>query len=363
VIDLGALRKNVDVVSACVGPQVGVMAVVKADAYGHGAVPVARAIERKVWGFGVSLVEEGIELRRGGIEAPVVVLGSFYGWSHRDVIAYRLTPVIGDRSDVEKFARAAEELTPGKKIGVHVKIDTGMSRLGVRPEKIRDLVASLGAVEVTGVCTHLGDADGEDPIPSESQLREFQRARGALAAAGIRPLVTHAANSAGTLRFAAARGELVRPGLALYGYNASAHAAYSGLTPAMQLQSKIVALRSVPAGTRVSYGSRFSAGRQSLIATVPIGYADGYSRRMSGKAEVLVGGKRCQVAGAITMDMLMVDVTDAGCSVGDDVVLMGAQGGERITADELARWGDTISWEIFTAISKRVPRVYVGDRA
>jgi alanine racemase len=342
---------------------VGVMAGVKADAYGHGAVPVARAIERKVWGFGVSLVEEGIELRRGGIEAPVVVLGSFYGWSHRDVIAYRLTPVVGDASDVEKFARAAEELTPGKKVGVHVKVDTGMSRLGVRPEKLDELIAALSSVEVTGVCTHLGDADGEDAGPSDRQISEYEKARARLAAAGIRPLVSHAANSAATLRFTSARGDLVRPGLALYGYNASPHAAFAGLTPVMQLQSKIVALRSVEAGTRVSYGTHFTTTRHSVIATVPIGYADGYARRMTNRAQVLVGGKRCPVAGAITMDMLMVDVTDVSCSVGDQVVLFGAQGGERITAEELARWGDTISWEVFTSISKRVPRVYTGERA
>jgi alanine racemase len=187
-------------------------------------------------------------------------------------------------------------------------------------------------------------------------------ARSELERAGIKPLVVHAANSAGTQRFAAARHDLVRPGIALYGYNPSPHAAFTGLQPVMSLSSKIVALRDVPAGTRISYGAGFAVSRATRVATVPIGYADGYSRRMSGRAQVLVAGRRCPVLGVITMDMLMIDVTDAPCVVGDEVVLMGAQGQERITAEDLAGWSGTIAWEVFTAVSKRVPRVYVGDR-
>ena len=178
------------------------------------------------------------------------------------------------------------------------------------------------------------------------------------------PLV-HVANSAATLRFVDARGELVRPGLALYGLSPSTAAHYTGLLPAMSLKSRVVALRELPAGEQVSYGGLWRAPKPSRIATVPIGYADGYTRRMTGQAEVLVGGARCPVVGAITMDMCMVDVTaltGAGAKLGDEVVLLGGQGGQRIGADELATWAGTISWEIFTGISKRVPRVYVGER-
>jgi alanine racemase len=363
-IDLAALRKNVDVLAATVGASVGILAVVKADAYGHGALACARALERKVWGFAVSLVEEGVELRRGGIEAPIVVLGSFYGYSHRDVLAFRLTPVVADPADVEKFARAADEMSAGR-VGVHLKIDTGMSRLGVRVEALDEMLTRLQqtpGVELTGLCSHLASADADDAAPSAEQLRRFDEARRRIAGAGFTVPLTHVANSAATLRFGDARFDLIRPGLALYGYSPSPAAAYTGLLPAMSLKSRIVALRDLPAGERVSYGGLWQAATPARIATVPIGYADGYTRRMTGKAEVLVGGARRPVVGAITMDMCMVDVTGVDAKLGDEVVLLGAQGTQRIDADELASWAGTIPWEIFCGVSKRVPRVYVGER-
>lgn len=372
-VDLAALRKNVDVLAGTVGPGVGILAVVKADAYGHGALAVARALERKVWGFAVSLVEEGVELRRGGIEAPIVVLGSFYGYSHRDVIAFRLTPVVADEGDVEKFARAADEMSSGR-LGLHLKIDTGMSRLGVKLERLDAMLARIKAtpaVELTGLCSHLASADVDDATPSEAQLRLFDEARRRVTAAGFSAPLLHVANSAATLRFGDARFDLIRPGLALYGYSPSPAAGYTGLVPAMSLKSRIVALRELAAGERVSYGGLWQAASPTRIATVPIGYADGYTRRMTGRAHVLVGGGRCPVVGAITMDMCMIDVGavghggpagPSGARLGDEVVLLGTQGGERIGADELAGWAGTIVWEIFTGISKRVPRVYVGER-
>jgi alanine racemase len=365
-VDLAALRKNVDVIAAAVGPGVGILAVVKADAYGHGALACARALERKVWGFGVSLVEEGVELRRGGIEAPIVVLGSFYGYAHRDLVAYRLTPVISDEHDVDKLARAADEMAAGR-VGVHLKIDSGMSRLGVRPEggRLDAMLAHLAAtpaVELTGLCSHLASADADDRAPTDEQLERFAAARARVLAAGFAPALTHVANSAGTLRFPDARYDLVRPGLGLYGYSPSPAAEFAGLRPALSLKSRIVAVRDLQPGEHVSYGGLWTAAVPARIATVPIGYADGYSRRLTGQAEVLIGGRRCPVAGAITMDMIMVDVTAVSAKIGDDVVLLGSQGDQRIGADELARWGGTIPWEIFTGISKRVPRIYVGER-
>jgi alanine racemase len=309
----------------------------------------------------VSLVEEGIELRRGGVEAPILVLGSFYGLSHRDVVAYRLTPVISDEEDLPRFARAAEDFAqvrnqPLKAVGVHLKIDSGMSRLGLRPEGLDSFLTRLKAtpgVELTGLCTHLASAEAPRAEATERQLTVFEAARQAVLAAGFRPTLTHVSNSAGTLKFVASRFDLVRPGLALY----SAHPLLPGLTPVMTLQSRVVALREVPAGTPVSYGGLYVAERATRIATVPIGYADGYSRRMTGKAQMLVGGRRCPVVGAITMDMCMVEVGPEA-RVGDEVVLLGAQGRERITAVDVAAWGGTIEWEVFTSISKRVPRIY-----
>jgi alanine racemase len=204
----------------------------------------------------------------------------------------------------------------------------------------------------------------EDEAPTEAQLERFEAARARVAAAGFTPALTHFANSAATLRFAATRFDLVRPGLALYGYSPSPAAAYSGLRAALTLKSRIVSLRELSAGDTVSYGGMWTAPAAARIATVPIGYADGYTRRLTGKAQVLVGGQRCPVVGAITMDMIMVDVTATAAKLGDEVVLLGAQGDEstRIDADELAAWAGTISWEIFCGISKRVPRVYVGER-
>jgi alanine racemase len=344
---------------------VGLLAVVKADAYGHGALACARALEKKVFGFAVSLVEEGIELRRGGVEAPILVLGSFYGLSHRDVVAYRLTPVVSDENDLERFARAAEDFAqvrnqPMKPVGAHLKIDTGMSRLGVRPEQLDAFLLRLKetpGVELTGLCTHLASAEAVSAQATERQLEVFEGARQKVLAAGFRPTLTHVSNSAGTLRYVASRFDLVRPGLALY----SSQPGLPGLTAAMTLKSRVVALREAPAGTPISYGGMFVTAEAAHIATVPVGYADGYSRRMTGQAQVLVGGRRCPVVGAITMDMCMVMVGPEA-RVGDEVVLIGAQGQERISAAQLAAWGGTIEWEVFTSISKRVPRIYSGER-
>ena len=366
-VDLAALRKNADLLQATVGPGVGLLAVVKADAYGHGAVACARALERKLFGFAVSLVEEGIELRRGGVEAPILVLGSFYGLSHRDVVAYRLTPVVSDAADLARFAGAAKDFAearnrPLEPVGVHLKIDSGMSRLGLRPEQLDDFLERLrqtAGVELTGLCTHLASADAPTSAPTDQQLAVFEAARARVLSAGFSPTLTHVANSAGALRFAKARFDLVRPGLSLF----ASQPLLPGLVPVMSLKSRVVALRELPAGTPVSYGGLYHTSERSRIATVPVGYADGYSRRLSGQAQVLVGGRRVAVVGAITMDMCMVDVTAVPkVALGDEVVLLGAQGAERITVAELAAWGGTIEWEIFTSISKRVPRVYLGGR-
>jgi alanine racemase len=269
--------------------------------------------------------------------------------------------VVSDEADLGRFQQAAEDFAqvrnlPLKPVGVHLKIDSGMSRLGLRPEGIDGFLERLGrtpGVELTGLCTHLAEADGDDPAPTREQLRVFEAARKRVLDAGFRPTLTHVANSAGTARFAEARFDLVRPGLSLYSPNGRV----AGLQPILSLKSRIVALRELPAGTRISYSGLYTAREPMRVATVPIGDADGYTRRLTGRAQVLVGGRRRPVVGAITMDMLMVEVGPEA-KLGDEVVLLGAQGSERIGAAEIARWGDTIEWEVFTAISKRVPRVY-----
>ena len=365
-MDLSALRSNADVIRARVGPGCGIMAVVKADAYGHGAVVVARSLERRVWGFGVSLVEEGVEIRRAGVDAPIVVLGAFYGHDHRDLIAYRLTPVIGDAADLARFRRAADDLGV-ERVDVHLKIDTGMSRLGILPgaalEAFCDVLATVPGISLSGLMTHFHSADDGDSEPSLQQLARFEDARAQLASRGHVPQLVHAANSAAMVRFPQARFGLVRPGLALYGLQPGPDANIPGLRPVMALKSRIVALREIAVGESVSYGAQFRAVRRTRVATVAVGYADGYTRRLSGRAEVLVRGRRVPLIGAVTMDMCLVDVTDLDAAgLGDEVVLLGSQGEHRISADELAQHTGTVSYEVLCAVSKRVPRVYTGER-
>lgn len=360
---MAALRHNCDLLAATVGPKVGVLAVIKADAYGHGALACAQALERRAWGFAVSLVEEGIELRRGGIAVPIVVLGSCFGHSHRDVLAYQLTPVVSQLDDLQAYSRAAVEIG-NRQAAIHLKIDTGMARLGFLPSQLPQLIAELrrtANLHVSGLCTHLAEADAASETSTRQQLARFDAARAELARAGYAPTLVHIANSAGLWRYPEARADLVRPGLALFGESPMENANFPALAPVMRLKSKIVALRQLPPHSPVSYGAHYHTQTAAEIATVPVGYADGYSRRMSGRAEVLVTGRRCKVVGAITMDMCMVDVTELGAHVGDEVVLLGRQADGEIRASEWAEWSQTITWEIFCGISKRVPRIYFKD--
>ncbi len=368
-IDLEAIAANARRLQAHVGSDVGILGVVKADAYGHGAVPVARALVERggVAGLAVSLLEEGLELRRAGVGGMILVMGAVYTHAHLDVLAHDLTPVIAEPQDVEQFARAAQ--VRGERARVHVKVDTGMARLGVRPEELRALALALAGaaahVDVVGVMTHLACADdvagGE--ATTAAQLERFHAALAVLARSGIRPRVLHTANSAGAVRFAAARQDAIRPGLVLYG-GGSGFAGALGLEPAMRLVSGIVQLRFIDPGDAVSYGGHFRASARTHVATVPMGYADGYPRRVNlpgtTPAHVLVRGVRCAVLGSVCMDMVMADVTALGdqVAVGDEVVLLGAQGDERISASELAQRAGLIEYEITCGVSKRVPRVY-----
>jgi alanine racemase len=356
-VDLAALKDNLRALRThLAGSRASVHAVIKADAYGHGAVPVATALERAgVDGFCVSLVEEGIELRRA-TRAPVLVLGGFYGAAHRDVVEHGLTPVVFDLSDVEKLARAAGD----RRVPIHIKVDTGMARLGVSPSALPDFLAKVKDftnVEVVGICTHLACADADGDEATQHQLERFDAV---LKQVG-RPKVVHAANSAGAVRFPASRYDLVRPGIALLGDAASPQAVLPGAKPVLRLVTRVIALHDIEAGDGVSYGALWRATRRSRIATLPIGYADGYPRRQTNTGEVLLRGHRAPVVGAVCMDMFMVDVTDiAGAAVGDEVVLLGEQGKERISASDWARWAGTANYEIYCGISKRVPRVYIG---
>lgn len=376
-VDLAALRRNATRIRATVGAGVAVFGVVKADAYGHGAVEVASVLESLVDGMAVSLVEEGIELRDAGISKPILVLGAYYGRYHSEVLEEGLTPVIYDAGDFERFGQAPVRRRPptrrngGPRAGagrfpVHVKIDTGMNRLGFDLGAIPDLAAVAARfpqLAIDGLCTHLASADLASPDATLAQLVRFDQAIATARAHAVLPRVIHAANSAGMARFPEARFSAIRPGLALYGSMPSEVVARADLEPVLSLRTRIMALHRVPVGGQVSYGGRWQAARASAIATLPMGYADGYPRHCQG-AHVLVRGQRAKVVGAVCMDMMMVDVTDiAGASAGDDAVIIGCSGKECIRAEDLARWSGTISYEILCGISKRVPRIYRGQGA
>jgi alanine racemase len=366
-VNLEALRHNLRVVRRHAGAA-RVWAVLKADAYGHGAPAVARTLERaKVDGFCVALLEEAVELREAGIVAPILVMGGHYGNAHEEVVERGLLPVVADLGQVASFARLVRAGAAEGPIDVHVKIDTGMARLGFTLEELPEVAACLRnfpEVRVHGLMTHLACADALGDDETKEQLRRFDEATALLARHGVRPVVRHAASSAALLRDHATL-DVVRPGLALFGVSpcVSGQPLTNELRGVMRVRTEIVALRDVDAGAPVGYGGTWRAPRRSRIATLPVGYADGISRRLSNCGHVLVRGKRVPIVGTVSMDMAMVDVTDVpDASVRDEVVLLGGQEGPHgkaaIGADEIARHGDTIAWEVLTSVSRRVPRFY-----
>lgn len=360
-VDLGAIVRNADRISGMVSGA-SIWAVIKADAYGHGAVPVARALGSRCPALAVSLVEEAIELRAAGIPAPIVVLSAYYDRCHGQVLDERLIPVVYDAVDLELFSQAA--LARRRLAELYLKVETGMNRLGIAPRQlpaVLDRIAQLPGIRLAGLCTHFASADSPDATPTIRALSVFQDCLTEAERRGLPPLLNHAANGAAAIRFPAARFQAVRPGLALYGAMSSTVVQVPSLEPALRLATRIMAIHDVAEGETVSYGGEWRAARPSTIATLPIGYADGYPRHVRG-AQALLRGKRVSIVGAVCMDMLMVDVTDVpGAAVGDEITLIGKGAGETaasITVDELAAWAGTINYEILSGISKRVPRVY-----
>jgi len=363
VIDLDAVAANVAGLAALVAPA-AVLATVKADAYGHGAVPVARAAlgAGATW-LGVASVEECVELRAAGITAPVLGFAEPPVAAAATVVQAGLTPFVYSEAGIDALGAAAERA--GTVLPVHLKVDTGMHRVGCRPEAapvLAERVAAHGALRLEGIGTHLAAADGPDPTATEGQLDAFEVVLAAVTRAVGRPSVVHAANSAGAVAFPRARYDLVRLGISVYGVvPAPELVGRVDLRPVLALEAGVSFVKDLPAGARVSYGWRYELARPARIATVPVGYADGVPRALGTRGgEVLVGGRRCPIAGTVTMDQLMVDVGDADVAVGDPVVLIGRQGDEVILADEWATRLDTIPNEILTRFGGRLPRHHVG---
>jgi len=361
-INLANLRHNLRVLQRAAGGS-EVWGVLKADGYGHGAKAVARTLERAgARGLCVALLEEGIELREAGIRVPILVMGGYYGRAWGELLRHDLTPVVFEPGHIEELAEEVR-YSSSEPIAVHVKIDTGMGRLGVMPKDVGKLGATLmrhPEVQLQGLMTHFACADIGEGV--DEQLDRFDVATATLRAMGLSPSMRHAANSAAALSSPRARLDVVRPGIALFGV-APSDGLTGELRPVMRIQSEVVALRDLAPGMSAGYGATWRATRPSRIATVPMGYADGLSRGLSNNGFALVRGKRAPIVGVVSMDMTMIDVTDVdGARMGDEVVLLGAQkgplGSDAITAEEIAKRLDSIPWEVLTAVSRRVPRFY-----
>ncbi len=365
-IGLPAIKKNISAFRRILSGQARIMGIVKADAYGHGALRVSEALrEVGVKRFGVALVQEGVELRENGFDEPVLILGYTPEEDFPLLLRYGLTPTIYDYSQAVQLDRQAGEM--GKPAKVHLKVDTGMGRIGFQPEKraVQEIgkIAKLPNLVLEGIFSHQAWADNPLSDFASVQFARFQNFIGDLERAGMKFPLTHIANSAAAINFPSMHLDLVRIGISLYGLYPDAQMAIDPkieLHPAMQVKARLVHVKEVPEGTPLSYGCTFTTGRNCLIGTVPMGYADGIPRALSNNGEVLVRGKRCPIAGRICMDQFMVDLTGLEkVQVGDELVLLGRQGTEEISADEVAEKAGTISYEIVTRMSRRLPRTYL----
>jgi alanine racemase len=362
-IDLGAIARNYRTIADRLGRDRVLYCVVKADAYGHGAVAVARRlVSEGADRFGVAVAEEGLALRRAGVRGEILLLNFSDPADAGIDRAYGLTPTLYALDQARAFSEATR--TFGTPLAVHLKLDTGMGRIGFRPEDIDPLASLLrGArgLAVAGTFTNLASA--EDPASPETarQVEAMRSCLAALSAAGVGPGTVHVANSAGVLFHPDARFDGARPGLALYGVPPS-DAIDSGvrLEPAMTLETRVMAVKEVPKGSALGYGGRFVTSRPSTIAALPIGYHDGFRRSFSGRVRVLLRGSELPVVGAVSMDLTLVDATGVGARAGDRVVCLGTDGPVRVGAWDLARAADTIPYEILCGIGSRVPRVYAG---
>jgi alanine racemase len=361
-INLSAIEYNFRHVEKCVGKRAKILAVVKADAYGHGAVEVSQRLKKcGVKYFGVATVLEAIELRKNKINSPILLLTVCYGNEFSALINYNITPTIVDLNTAAVLDKKLSKL--GKKLPIHVKIDTGMGRIGIWHKDSLEFIMRLSKLKnliLEGIYTHFPSAD-EDEEFTKLQIASFDRLIDDLKVHGINIPLRHAANSAGIMRYKDAHFSLVRPGLMLYGlYSDKNSQRFINLKPAMSFKTAIAYLKDVPAGRSISYSRTFITTRETRIATLPVGYADGYNRLLSNRAQVLIKGRRCPVIGRVCMDHTMIDVSEVDAKIGDEVVLIGRQGGLEINAEEIAHLCSTISYEVVCWISKRVSRIYIG---
>ena len=359
-IDLDALAGNLLALRGRLGAA-RILAVVKADAYGHGAVPVSRRLEREgVDWLGVAIPEEGVEIRLAGVRTPILIMGGFSPAQAALLLSHDLTPAVFRPDHVE--ALSAEAVRRRTTARLHVKIDTGMGRLGVPADQVTAfarLLKDAPGLEVTGAFSHLAVADEPDDPFTAQQLNQFLGSVATLRAAGLRPADLHLANSPAVVGHRSTWLTLARPGLLLYGYNPGTHPAPLAVRPVLSVRARIVLIKDLPAGASVGYGRAWKAPEPSRIATLAIGYADGLPRSAGPRASVLIRGRRAPVVGRISMDLTTVDVSAIpDAALGDVATVLGADGGDRLGADSLAAAASTITWEILSRIGVRMPRLF-----
>nr|WP_317362687.1 alanine racemase [uncultured Blautia sp.] len=365
-IDLDAITYNLEHIKKNLAPGTQVIAVLKADGYGHGAVPLARRIQKdpEIWGIAVATVEEGEELRNAGITKPILILGYTYQEDYQKIANLDFRPAVFKLSMAKELSKAA--LEAGKTLKIHIKIDTGMTRIGYRDVK-KDVpeileISKLPGLEIEGIFTHFARADEADKTPALVQYEKFQEFIRALEQEGLHIPMKHCSNSAGIIRMQEANLDAVRAGIILYGLYPSKEVERESvpLKPLMSLRSHIAYIKTVEPGAEISYGGIFTTVRETRVATIPVGYADGYPRGLSNKGSVLIRGKRAPILGRVCMDQFMVDVTEIPeAEELDQVTLLGKDGEDCITMEELGELSGRFNYEFACCISKRVPRVYL----
>ena len=365
-IDLDAVRSNVAAVQSRVGDGVKVMVILKADAYGHGAVPIAKALEdSSAYAYGVATVEEGLQLRTSGIRKPILVLSYAFPELFEAAVLNGIDLTVFQYETAKQLSDTALRL--GRKAGVHIKIDTGMHRIGLIPcdESLEEIkqIASLEGINVKGVFSHLACADFADKSFANKQRELFESFTERIKQAGVHIPLRHLYNSAAIMDFDGGCFDMVRCGIVTYGLDPSDEVKFENLptTPVMQIKSHIAYIKKVRVGDTVGYGAAFMAKRDTLVATIPCGYGDCYPRLLTNKGRVLIKGHSAPVIGRVCMDQFMVDVTDIpDVKQGDEVTIVGTDGNQRLTVEELAKTAGSFNYEYVCDITKRVPRVYIG---
>ena len=363
-INLDAIASNLKAMKALLPEKTEMMAVVKADGYGHGAVPVAKAAAPYVSGFGVATLQEGINLRHHGVEGMILILGVTFPEDFEELLQWRLRPAVFELGQAQELSRLAE--SSHQKLRIHLAVDTGMSRIGMKPgeESVRLVkqISCLPGIQIEGIFTHFARADERDKESAQKQLQDFENFMGRLKDHGLEIPYCHCSNSAAMVEgFPSNRLKMCRAGISMYGIYPSDEVRKDlvELTPAMSVKTRVSCLKTIEAGTPVSYGGTFVAAQTMRIATIPVGYGDGYPRSLSGKGHVLIRGMRAPVLGRICMDQFMVDVSHIpDVLLQDEVVLMGTQGKDRITIEEIEEAGGAFRYEFICNMGKRIPRVY-----